>query len=306
MPVDHIIVEQESEGQRLDNYLFRLLKSVPKSRIYRAIRGGEVRINGKRALAESRIAAGDTLRIPPLRQAEQLKINKIDDSLQAHIESRILIETPELILINKPSGLPVHGGSGVSLGLIEALRQMRPHAKFLELAHRLDRETSGCLLIAKKRAALLTFHEWFKGKELKKRYWVLVKGQWTGGVQRCDLPLIKNQLQSGERMVHVDRMGKEAITIFKPISVFQQSSLLEATLKTGRTHQIRVHLKALGYPIAGDDKYGDREFNKVMLAKGLKRMFLQCMELSYRDHETLFGACALLDAELTEFLTQVD
>lgn len=305
MPVDHIIVEKESSGQRLDNYLFRLLKGVPKSRIYRAIRGGEVRINGKRSLAESRVSEGDTLRIPPLRQSEDIKIKEIDTDLQGYIESRILLENNDLILINKPSGLPVHGGSGVSLGLIEALRQMRPHSKFLELAHRLDRETSGCLLIAKKRAALLRFHEWFKGKDLKKRYWVLVKGQWTGGAQRCDLPLIKNQLQSGERMVHVDRAGKTAITIFRPIQVFKNCSLLEATLKTGRTHQIRVHLKSMGYPLAGDDKYGDREFNKLMFNQGLKRMFLQCMELSYRDHEILFGVCALLDEELADFLKKV-
>lgn len=305
MPVDHVIVEKEYKGQRLDNYLFRLLKGVPKSRIYRAIRGGEVRINGKRSLAESRICEGDVLRIPPIRQSESIKINEINEDLQSFLENRVLIENKDLILINKPSGLPVHGGSGVSLGLIEALRQMRPHNPFLELAHRLDRETSGCLLIAKKRTALIRFHEWFRGKELKKRYWVLVKGQWTQGVQRCDLPLVKNQLQSGERMVHVDRAGKAAITIFRPIKIFRDCSLLEATLKTGRTHQIRVHLKSMNYPIAGDDKYGDREFNKLMLKYGLKRMFLQCMELSYRDHETLFGVCAMLDEELKAIIHQM-
>ena len=302
MPVDYVIIQKEHSGQRLDNYLFKTLKGVPKSRIYRAIRGGEFRINKKRWKAKTRRLTGDELRIPPLRTAEERSIPAVSSQLQQLLESRILIEDKDLILINKPSGIPVHGGSNVSLGLIEALRQLRPQCKFLELVHRLDRGTSGCMLIAKKRSVLTRLQQWLQSKEMKKRYWVLVKGQWEGDSKRCDLPLIKNQLQSGERIVKVSHQGKHAITVFRPLQVFKDATLLEATLKTGRTHQIRVHLQSLGYPVAGDDKYGDREFNRLMRQRGLSRLFLQAVELAYRDHEYLFGACALLDQELTQVL----
>ena len=302
MPVDYVIIQKEHSGQRLDNYLFRIIKGVPKSRIYRAIRGGEFRINKKRCKAETRLEAGDELRIPPLRCAQEREIPAVSSQLQQLLESRILIEDKDIILINKPSGIPVHGGSKVSLGLIEALRQLRPHCKFLELVHRLDRGTSGCMLLAKKRSVLTRLQQWLQSTVMKKRYWVLVKGQWQGDVKRCDLPLIKNQLQSGERVVKVDRHGKQAITIFRPLQVLKDATLLEATLKTGRTHQIRVHLQSLGYPVAGDDKYGDREFNRLMKQRGLNRLFLQAVELAYRDHEHLFGACALLDPELVAAL----
>lgn len=298
MAIDYVIIEKEHSGQRLDNYLFKTLKGVPKSRIYRAIRGGEFRINKKRCKAETRLEEGDELRIPPLRVAELRDIPPVTEQLQQLVESRILIENKDIIMINKPSGVPVHGGSNVSLGLIEALRQLRPQCKFLELVHRLDRGTSGCMLIAKKRSVLTELQQWLQSRAMKKRYWVLVKGQWQGDVQRCEAALIKNQLQSGERIVKVDRNGKHAITVFRPLQVFGDATLLEATLKTGRTHQIRVHLQYLGYPVAGDDRYGDREFNRLMKQRGLKRLFLQSVELAYRDHEHLFGACALLDQEL--------
>lgn len=304
MKVDHVIIQKEESGQRLDNFLFKRVKGVPKSRIYRAIRGGEVRINKKRCKAETRIHEGDLLRIPPLRQGERPEIVQVPARLAELLESRILIEDSRMIVINKPVGIPVHGGSNVSLGLIEALRQMRPQCKFLELVHRLDRGTSGCLMIAKKRSVLTQLQEWVKGKAMKKRYWVLVKGAWTDDVVRCDAPLVKNQLQSGERIVRVDRHGKPSVTVFRPLRCFKGYTLLEATLKTGRTHQIRVHLQYLGYPVAGDDKYGDRDFNRQMKSQGLQRMFLHAMELSYRDHETLFGVCALLDEDLATLVTQ--
>lgn len=305
MSVEFYVVSEDYAGQRLDNFLFLRAKGVPKSRIYRAIRKGEVRINKKRCKAESRLQSGDEVRVPPLRKAEAAPVRSISDSLKLELESRILIETSDYLFVHKPSGIPVHGGSGVSLGLIEALRQSRPQNRFLELVHRLDKETSGCLLVAKKRSALVKMQDWFREHKLKKRYWVLVKGHWDRGRYRCDLPLIKNHLQSGERMVKVDRNGKSAITVFRSIVQIEGCTLLEATLKTGRTHQIRVHLQALGYPIAGDGKYGDREFNQVMRRIGLKRLFLQCMELSYRDHEQFFGCCALLDDDLRHLLSKL-
>ncbi len=305
MSIDYIIIQKEYSGQRVDNYLLRTLKGVPKSRIYRAIRGGEVRINRKRCKAQTRLEEGDELRLPPLRCAEASAQAVISPRLTDVLESRILIEDSDMIIINKPAGIPVHGGSNVTLGLIEALRQIRPHTKFLELVHRLDRDTSGCLMIAKKRSVLTRLQTWLTSKEMKKRYWVLVKGQWQGAVQRCDLPLVKNQLQSGERIVKVDRQGKPAITIFRPLRLFKNATLLEATLKTGRTHQIRVHLQALGHPVACDDKYGDREFNRLMKSYGLNRMFLQSIELAYRDHENLFGVCTMLDDVLAELLLKL-
>jgi 23S rRNA pseudouridine955/2504/2580 synthase len=306
MSVDYVVIQKEYSGQRLDNYLLRTLKGVPKSRIYRAIRGGEVRINKKRCKAEVRLEEGDILRVPPLRCSEEKVQAIISPGLAKLLESRILIENKNMMVINKPAGIPVHGGSNVKLGLIEALRQLRPHAKLLELVHRLDRDTSGCLMIAKKRSELTRLQQWLTSKQMKKRYWALVKGQWQGDVERCDLPLAKNQLESGERMVKVDYNGKKALTIFRPLKVFKDVTLVEATLKTGRTHQIRVHLQNLGYPIACDDKYGDREFNKSMKAQGLTRMFLQSIEIAYRDHEHLFGVCSLLDDELSDLLSKLE
>lgn len=303
MSVKYQIIDNVHAGQRLDNYLMREFKGVPKSRIYRAIRHGEVRVNKARCRPDRKLASGDEIRMPPLRQSETKPTQFVSDHWRDQLESRILIENNELILINKPSGMPVHGGSGVSCGLIEAMRQLRPKQKFLELVHRLDRETSGCLLIAKKRLALIELQSWFVSRQMKKRYWTLVKGQWRhGNTYRCELPLYKNQLQSGERIVRVDKEGREAITIFKPLKVFDDATLMEATLKTGRTHQIRVHLQALGHPIAGDDKYGDRDFNRMMKGRGLKRLFLQCMELSYRDHEKVFGACCFLDSDIANIV----
>lgn len=302
MPVEIYQVTDAEAGQRLDNFLIRHYKGVPKSRLYRAIRRGEIRINKSRAKADRRLAEGDEVRLPPLRQGDKPDVMPASERIQQEINARILIETPDYLLIHKPSGIPVHGGSGVSLGLIEALRQMRPKQRFLELVHRLDKETSGCLLVAKRRRTLLELQDWFRQSLIKKRYWVLVKGQWDLGTKRCDFALKKNQLSSGERIVKVDRHGKPAITVFRPLQQFESCTLLEATLKTGRTHQIRVHLQALGFPIAGDKKYGDRAFNQFVHQKGLKRLFLQCVELSYRDHRVLFGACSLLDDDLMKVL----
>lgn len=302
MTVTYRTISDDQSGQRLDNYLFSAVKGVPKSRIYRAIRGGEVRINKKRCKPTSRLQVGDEVRIPPLRQSEALQLDAPSDRLKVLLEKRIVIETKDIILINKPSGIAVHGGSEVSLGLVEALRQMRPLAKRLELVHRLDKETSGCLLLAKKRTVLSGLQDRFRHGQMQKRYWVLVKGDWDRGRHRCELSLVKFRLEGGERVVKVDRDGQSALTIFKPIQKFGHMTLLEAHLKTGRTHQIRVHLQALGFPIAGDTKYGDREFNKKMRTVGLKRMFLQCMELSYRDGNDMFGTCVMLDDDLQQVL----
>lgn len=305
MAVEVVTITEDSAGQRLDNFLIRHYKGVPKSRLYRAIRKGEVRINKSRVRAESRLAAGDEVRLPPLRQGEKPAQLPPSERLKIELTQRVLVEQPDYIVMHKPSGIPVHGGSDVSLGLIEALRQMHPQQKFLELVHRLDKETSGCLLIAKRRSALLKLQDWFRTGLIKKRYWVLVKGQWDLGVHRCDFSLKKNSLSSGERVVKVDRLGKSAITVFRPIVTYDKATLLEATLKTGRTHQIRVHLQALGYPVAGDQKYGDKIFNQQLRQIGLNRLFLQSVELSYRDHETLFGVCALLDEALAQVLAQL-
>lgn len=306
MPVTKQTIDEDRSGQRLDNYLLSVVKGVPKSRIYRAIRGGEVRINGKRAKPESRLVVGDEIRIPPFRQGEALPEPLAGDRLTSYLESRILFEDSGLIVINKPVGLPVHGGSQVALGVIEALRQMRPKTQLLELVHRLDKGTSGCLLIAKKRRALLTYQSLLREQQMTKRYWLLVQGQWQGGMQRCTLPLRKNILSGGERMVCVDRQaGKTARTDFKPLRVFKAMTLLEATLHTGRTHQIRVHAASLGYPIAGDEKYGDRAFNQAMKRLGLNRMFLQCMEMSCFKGDHCFGLCALLDKDLALLLDRL-
>ena len=305
MSVKYITIDDVHAGQRLDNYLIRELKGVPKSRIYRAVRKGEVRINRKRAKADSRLEAGDELRLPPIRRPDPTAVREVSERFSQLLESRILIENNQYMMIDKPAGIPVHGGSNVALGLIEALRQMRPECKFLELVHRLDKDTSGCLLIGKKRSTLTRLQQWLVTPQMKKRYWVLVKGQWNQGEVRCDLPLRKNELEGGERIVKVSQDGKQAITIFRPLKVFDNASLLEATLKTGRTHQIRVHLQSLGYVVAGDDKYGDSEFNKSLKKIGLSRMFLHCVELGYRDHDNLFGACTLLDERLAKVLSRL-
>lgn len=287
--VTYVVVGDEAQGQRLDNFLIRLCKGVPKSHLYRVLRSGEVRVNKKRCDATWRLAAGDSIRLPPMRLAERPRA-EAEEAAKERVRLPILYEDEALLALDKPAGIAVHGGSGVSFGVIESLRQQRPEARFLELAHRLDRETSGLLLVAKKRSALNALHDMFReaGQVADKRYLMLVKGRWMNPRQQVKLPLYKYLLASGERRVRVDPAGKPAHTVFRLLARWQRFSLLEGQLKTGRTHQLRVHLAHLGYPILGDEKYGDFALNKALQKEGLKRMALHArsMDLPHPLAET--------------------
>ncbi len=270
-----IDVAEEEAGQRIDNYLIARLKGVPKSRIYRILRSGEVRVNSKRVAASDRVAAGDRIRIPPVRVAAR------DESVPApHFRLPVLYEDEALLAIDKPAGIAVHGGSGVAHGVIESLRSMRPEARFLELAHRLDRETSGVLLIAKKRAALVGLHEVLRERAADKRYLVGVAGRFRNALQRVKLALAKRDAADGGKRVSVSAEGQEAETVFRRLARGPEFSLLEAQLLTGRTHQIRVHLAHLKHPVLGDDRYGDFELNRRLRKEGLKRMFLHAASIA--------------------------
>lgn len=279
--VREIEVGEDGVGQRIDNFLLKTLKGVPKSRIYRILRKGEVRVNRGRIKPEYRLKIGDMVRIPPIRVGESSEPVIPGDRILNLIERNILFEDKGLLVLNKPSGLAVHGGSGLSFGVIEALRALRPDARFLELAHRLDRDTSGCLVIAKKRSVLRAFHELLREGGMDKHYLALVQGCWQGGKRRVDAPLRKNVLQSGERIVRVSEDGKPSLSIFTPITIYKDCSLVRVKLVTGRTHQVRVHAQFCGHPIAGDDKYGDAAFNRKMSQRGLKRLFLHAAELRF-------------------------
>jgi 23S rRNA pseudouridine955/2504/2580 synthase len=301
-------VGEEGEAQRVDNYLARVLKGVPKSHIYRILRSGEVRVNSGRVTPEHRLKAGDRLRVPPVRKAERTKVERTPGTVAPQLEKHILHEDDALVVVDKPAGMAVHGGSGVSLGVIEQLRLERPAAPFLELVHRLDRETSGVLLIAKKRSALTALHAQLRLGQAQKFYSTLVHGRWRDAKRAVKLPLHKYVLPSGERRVRVESEGQEAHTIFRATRAFGDFTLLEAELKTGRTHQIRVHLAHLGFPIAGDDKYGDFELNKALARRGLKRMFLHACRLTIRHPVTGRQVTfeAPLAAELERFLHSLD
>lgn len=281
--VAYVVIGDEEQGQRLDNFLIRCCKGVPKSHIYRILRSGEVRVNSKRVDATYRLRAGDNLRIPPIRIAERPQ-NEVDEAAKQRVDLPIIYEDEAMLVIDKPEGVAVHGGSGVSFGVIEALRRQRPQAKFLELAHRLDRETSGVLLVGKKRLALTALHDMFRehGAGADKRYLVLVKGRWMNNTQHVKLPLHKYLTEGGERRVSVDPQGKASHTVFRLLARWPEMSLLEAQLKTGRTHQIRVHLAHLGFPILGDEKYGDFAHNKQLKRDGLKRMALHAWRMAFR------------------------
>src|SRR5574343_18081 len=281
--VTYRTIEEDEAGQRLDNFLIRHCKGVPKSHIYRILRSGEVRVNKKRVDATYRILAGDILRLPPIRVATRVE-EAVDEVAKQRVDLPIIFEDDALLVIDKPEGIAVHGGSGVSFGVIEALRRQRPLAKFLELAHRLDRETSGILLVGKKRLALTALHDMFRehGAGADKRYLVMVKGRWMNNTQHVKLPLHKYLTESGERRVSVDPQGKASHTIFRLLARWPGVSLLEAQLKTGRTHQIRVHLAHLGFPILGDEKYGDFSLNKALKRDGLRRMALHAWRMAFR------------------------
>jgi 23S rRNA pseudouridine955/2504/2580 synthase len=293
----------EQDGQRLDNFLIRHLKGVPKSRIYRLLRKGEVRINKGRVKADTRVKQGDIVRIAPIRVAERGAAPVPGKQLRRYLAENILFEDEGLLIINKPSGLAVHGGSGISLGAIEALRAERPQARFLELVHRLDRDTSGCLMLAKKRAVLLELQAAMQRNQVQKQYQALVKGQWPKGKATINAPLKKNQLSSGERMVRVDAEGKPSVTHFKIAERYKQANLLQIRLETGRTHQIRVHCQFAGQPIAGDSKYGDEHFNESLRDAGLKRLFLHASNLRFRH--PLSGDWVAVEAPLPQELSAV-
>ncbi|MFZ2525804.1 MAG: RluA family pseudouridine synthase [Candidatus Ferrigenium altingense] len=302
--VSYVEIDESGEAQRIDNFLFKNLKGVPKSHVYRILRG-EVRVNKKRVDQTYRLKLGDLLRIPPIRVAEK------HEPEQAHIpavEFPIIYEDDALLAVNKPSGVAVHGGSGVSFGVIEQMRRARPQAKFLELVHRLDRETSGVLLLAKKRSALTAMHEIMREGNSDKRYFALVLGQWKNVKQHVKLPLHKFDTPQGEKRVMVREDGQASHTIFTLLKSWPEFSLLEAQLKTGRTHQIRVHLSHLGFPIAGDDKYGDFARNKALMKQGLKRMFLHAHSISFSHPLTgePMHLVAPLAKELEGFIAKLD
>lgn len=281
-PVQFIEVDAEYAGQRIDNFLLARLKGVPKSAIYKVLRKGEVRVNKGRIKPEYKLAAGDVVRVPPMVVAGENEPVSVKLTMVKTLESHILFEDNELIVLNKPSGMAVHGGSGLQFGAIEALRALRPQAKFMELVHRLDRDTSGCLLIAKKRSILTALHEQLRDKVVEKKYWALVAGQWDAKIKKVTEPLKKNTLQSGERIVRVDENdGKPSETRFKILQRYAEGTLLEAFPVTGRTHQIRVHTACKGHPIACDDKYGDNTFTAEMNALGLNRLFLHAKLISF-------------------------
>ena len=288
LEVKWLTVDEESAGQRLDNFLIRHLKGVPKTHVYRIIRSGEVRVNKGRASADTRIETGDVVRLPPVRISD--KVAEKAARPAPGREFPLLLEDDALMAIDKPAGVAVHGGSGVSFGVIEQLRQARPLAKLLELVHRLDRETSGILLVAKKRSALKHVQDQFRERETGKTYLALVQGQWPEKLKVIDSALHKFLLPDGERRVRVtsneDPDGMRSITLVKVAERWDACSLLEVTIKTGRTHQIRVHLASQGHPIAGDDKYGDFEWNKALQKQGLKRMFLHAWRLQFTHPAT--------------------
>jgi 23S rRNA pseudouridine955/2504/2580 synthase len=275
--VRYIEVDEGGAGQRIDNFLVARLKGVPKSHVYRIVRSGEVRVNSGRVEASHRLALGDRVRLPPIRLAALPE----GAGTAKPLELPVLFEDDHILAVDKPSGLAVHGGSGIAHGAIERLRAARPQARFLELVHRLDRETSGVLLLAKKRSALTALHAQLRERDFGKRYLAAVAGRWRDEKRRVRVSLRKYLTREGERRVAVDDEGQEADTIFRLISRGAQASLLEAELLTGRTHQIRVHLAHVGHPILGDDKYGDFELNKRLAREGLKRMFLHAAEVTF-------------------------
>ena len=295
-------VGEEADGQRVDNFLLRVAKGVPKSHVYRILRSGEVRVNKGRVAPDHRLQLGDVVRLPPMRTASQ------DTTVVPPRSFPVAYEDESMLIVHKPAGTAVHGGSGVSFGIIEQLRSARPELRFLELAHRLDRETSGLLILAKKRAALTRLHQMFRDGVINKRYLVLVRGRWRNVLQNVRLPLEKYLTQEGERRVAVAAEGKEAHSIVRLLVRWQNFSLVEVELKTGRTHQIRVHLSHLGFPLAGDDKYGDFPLNKDLQRVGLKRMFLHAAKLQL-PHPVTGAALALaapLPADLSAFLARLD
>ncbi len=275
-------VDADQAGQRIDNFLLATLKGVPRSHVYRILRTGQVRVNGGRSKASRKLAAGDTVRMPPIRTADRSGLPSFSvEGFRRRLEGRILLEDGDLIVLDKPAGIAVHGGSGLALGIIEGLRLLPGAPKYLELVHRLDRETSGCLVIAKKRSALRSLHEQFRGNSVRKSYLALLCGSWSERSRVVDVPLEKNVLQSGERVVKASARGKPARTRFSRVQCYAKWTLVSAEPETGRTHQIRVHAKSLGFPIAGDDRYSGPECLQEARTMGLRRLFLHAARLEF-------------------------
>ncbi len=301
--VQMITITEAEDGQRVDNFLCGRLKGVPKSHVYKIIRSGEVRVNKGRVKASTRVEEGDIVRIPPVRKKEERAEGQAPDRVLDQLRKAVLFEDNALIVLNKPSGLAVHGGSGVSLGLIEVARQVWPKESKLELVHRLDRETSGCLVLARTRAALLDMQQQLQRYKVTKEYTALCVGKWPSHMRSIDAPLLRNQLKSGERVVRVSEDGKQAETLFRVIQHYKLGSLLRVGLISGRTHQIRVHTQLAGHPLAGDSKYGDEEANKKLKGLGLKRLFLHSSYLKFRH--PISGEVIEIDAPLPDELQVV-
>ncbi|MSQ60762.1 MAG: RluA family pseudouridine synthase [Betaproteobacteria bacterium] len=302
--VSQVEIGEEEVQQRIDNFLVRTFKGVPKSHVYRLLRTGQVRVNSGRIDADYRLQLGDMVRLPPVRTA-QASVTTWDAPADP---LAVVLEDEALLVVDKPAGLAVHGGSGISSGIIEQLRAQRPQARFLELVHRLDRDTSGLLMVAKKRSALTEMHRQLREGEIEKRYLALVLGPWRNARQRVKAPLLRYLTQEGERRVSVDAQGQSADTLFLLQKAWPQFALLEAQLGTGRTHQIRVHLSHLGFPIAGDSKYGHANRNKALNKRGLHRMFLHAAKLSFthpiKKEKIHLGAP--LPKELADFLSLLE
>jgi len=279
--VQLIEIKEDQDGQRLDNFLARVLGSIPKSMIYRIIRKGEVRVNKGRIKPNHRLKTGDLVRVPPVRLETETTRKRLPDALLAEIRQCILFENDDCIVIDKPSGLAVHGGSGLHFGVLDVMRAIRPENDYLELVHRIDRETSGCLMLAKNRKTLVFMHEQLKQKQITKKYLAGVEGHWQDGKKTVSAPLMKNSIQGGERIVEVNPDGKEAISHFKLIQHYNRLSLVEVDIQTGRTHQIRVHAAHEGHPVAGDKKYGNKTYNSWIKERGLKRLFLHAYWLEF-------------------------
>jgi len=306
--VQYITITSEEAGQRIDNYLINRLKGVPKSHLYKMLRKGEVRVNKKRVSAFYRLMEEDVVRLPPLFLQEKGSVAPPNKETMQRLANRILYEDDYLLIINKPSGMSVHAGSTVRVGVVEAMRHLYPKSPQLELAHRLDSETSGCLILAKKKRILREIHSLLREGRVIKTYWAFTKGQWKESELRVDLPLHKDYREGGKHVVEVHHEGKTALTVFRPIQTFKNATLVEVKLYTGRTHQIRVHAQYQGHPIAGDDRYGDMEFNKLVRQGGLKRMFLHAKSLDFTlpSLGQRITVEAPLDHELEAFIRKVE
>jgi len=300
--VKFIEISDQNSGQRIDNFLLNQLKGVPKSHIYKIIRKGEVRVNKGRIKQTYKLQLGDNVRIPPVKLAEKKQLPAPGRSLLKLIENAVIFEDSSLLAINKPSGVAVHGGSGVSYGIIEAIRALRPEQKFFELIHRLDKDTSGCLLIAKKRSALIGVQNLLRNRQTDKRYLALLCGQMKPGKEKVTAPLLREELKSGERFVRVDKKGKESTSFFSVIEQFEDTVLVEVKIITGRTHQIRVHAKYLGHNVAGDSKYGNYACNQRLKNRGLKRLFLHSAQMTLVHPDS--GEKVTIKAPLSEDLQQ--